>query len=257
MAEGTTGRSDLKTVEKAFQIVTLIQENNGARISEIASELEVPKSTVHRHVSTLNNHGYLVQEGEKYYVGLRFLDHGIHARNREKAYPLVREVVDELASETGDRVQFICEEQGKGIHIYNKVGEHAMQTDTRIGKQIYLHSAAAGKAILAELPDEQVSEVITKRGLPALTSRTITDETRLLEELEEVEERGVAFNDQERIEGLRSVGIPIIGTNDRLIGAVSISGTTHRMSGDRYKKEIPDHLLGITDEIRLKLEYSE
>jgi DNA-binding transcriptional ArsR family regulator len=66
----------LQVIEKAFNIINYLQEADGARVSEIASDLEMPPSTVHVHLNTLKNSGVVVQEGDIYYLSLRFLRHG-------------------------------------------------------------------------------------------------------------------------------------------------------------------------------------
>jgi DNA-binding IclR family transcriptional regulator len=250
-----TVQTSLKTIVRASTILDIIQEREGARVSEVAAELDCPRSTAYRYLTTLNQLGYLVQEGDEYRIGLRFLDRGIHGRNQIDGFFIIKESIDKLVRDTGERVQFIREEHGKGFHIYNNVGEHSVQTKTRVGKQIYLHSAAAGKAILAELPEERVSEIIHEHGLPKQTECTITDEDELFNELSEVRNKGYALSNQERIDGLRSVGVPVIGTHNQLLGAVSISGATNRLSNERFRSELPNRLLGVTDEISLKLEY--
>lgn len=247
--------NELTTLTKSFTIIDFIQNNDGARTSEISDALDMPKSTVHRHVTTLVHHGYLCTEGDMFYPGLRFLDHGVYARNRHRAYSVVKTVVDQLAKETGERVQYIVEENSRGIHLYNKVGPRSIQTETRTGKRIYLHSAAAGKAILSELPEERVKEIVDECGLPPVSDSTITTEEEIYNELGIIRERGFAFSDGERIEGLRSVGVPVIGLDEKVIGALSVSGAKNRLSGERYEKGLPERLLGAADEVRLKLKY--
>lgn len=246
----------LKTIDRASTVLDLIQERDGARVTEVASEIGCPKSTAHRYLSTLRQEGYLVQRGDEYRIGLRCLDLGVYARNQVEGLSVIQNSIDKLVSDTGERVQFIREERGKGYHIYNKVGEHSVQTNTRIGKQIYLHSAAAGKVILTELPQKKVEAIIDRHGLPQRTENTVTDKDELFSELAQIRNQGYAVNDEERIEGLRSVGVPITGTHDQLLGSISLSGATNRLSGDRFRTELPNRLLGACDEIKLKLTYN-
>ncbi|WIV68655.1 IclR family transcriptional regulator [Natrialbaceae archaeon AArc-T1-2] len=168
---------------------------------------------------------------------------------------MARPKVKELAMETNERAQFIVEEFGYGIYLHMETGDNAVETDVRIGKMASLHTTSAGKAILAHLPEEQVMRIVDRYGLSKRTENTITDPDALLEELETIRDRGYAYNDGERITGMRAVGVPITDVEDDVVGALSVSGPAHRMKGNWYEKEIPDLLLGTANELELNLTY--
>ena len=251
----STGRR-LKTVNTMMDIVETIQKLEGARVSEIANDLNFAPSTVHGYMSTLADRGYLVKEGDVYYVGLRFLNLGGHAATRKRAYKIAKEKVSQLAEVTGERAQFIIEENGRGTYIHTSVGDNAVQVDAQVGKYIYLHSSAAGKSILASHTNEYVIEIIDKWGLPPSTNSTITNQDELLNELKQISERGYAVNDHESIDGLRAIGAPVKGKDGQIVGGVSISGPSNRMKGDRFKQEIPELLLGAINELELNIKYN-
>ncbi len=249
-------RQHVKSVERAMNIVELIREMEGARVSELADELAKPKSTVHGYLSTLHDCGYLVKEKDHYHVGMKFLHLGEYARTRKPEYVMAEEKVKEIAEQTDERAQFVIEEMGQGVFVYRESGAHAVETGSGTGKRMFLHSTSAGKAILAHLPESAVHEIIDRWGLTTETSHTITDTSELFEELEEIRERGYAFNREENIEGLHAVGTVVTGSDDRVIGALSISGPTHRMKGDWMKEELPNLLLGTANELELNIAYS-
>lgn len=246
----------VKTIERMFVITDALKELDGARISEIGEYTDLANSTIHRHLNTLNDMGYVVKEGDVYQVGLGFLDIGEYVRNRKKAYQLAESKVQELAEETDERCQFVVEEHGRGVYVHVETGSHAVETNSRIGKKLYLHSTSVGKAILAHLPDQRVDEIVDEWGLPKQTENTITTREELEAELEQIRERGVAYNREGNIKGLRSVGTPVLGPSNQIIGALSISGPTHRMKGTKYEETMPDLLLGAANELELNLEYS-
>lgn len=247
----------VKTSESAFDIVELLKRLDGAHVTEVASELDMAKSTAHRHLSTLLDLEYLVKEGDEYHVGLQFLSLGEYARERKDAYRLIKPKVQQLAEETSERAQFIIEEHGRAVYIHWATGENAVHTpNSGVGKRIPLHATSAGKAILAEYDEERVRELIDRRGLDALTENTTTDEAALLEELDETRRRGYATNMEENINGIRALGAPITHMDGSVIGALSISGPVHRMKGEWFTEEIPDLLLGTTSELELNIAYS-
>lgn len=244
------------SVETMFAIVERLQELDGAGVSELASDLGFAKSTVHRHLATLEGMEYVVKKGDVYYVGLRFLDLGEYTRNRKLAYKMAGEKVSELAVETEERAQFIVEEHGKAVFIHRDTGDRAVLTDPGIGKRIPLHATAAGKAILAHLSDDELSRIIERRGLPKVTEYTITDEEALHEELENCRARGYSYNKQENLIGLHAVGVPVKDASGGVLGSLSISGPSHRLKGEWFERELPNLLLGSANELELNINYS-
>lgn len=249
-------RGEVKTTGKVFDIIETLRKRDGAGVTEIADELGFANSTAYRHLSTLESNGYLVRENGEFYLSMRFLRLGRYVRFRKTIYELAGPKVEELAAETNERAEFMVEEHGQSVFVHREAQDNAVQTDSAIGKCHPLHATAAGKSILAFLPESRVSEILQEQPLESFTDNTITDENELREELEAVRERGVSFNKQEYINGLRAVGTPVRAEDGAVIGAFSVSGPTHRLKGQWFEKDIPDLLLGIANEVELKLPFS-
>jgi DNA-binding IclR family transcriptional regulator len=254
MAKGDPPRS-VKSTRTTFRIIEALEANDGSRVTELANELGLAKSTVHQQLSALLDLGYIIKEHRVYYVGLKFLSLGEHARTRREVYQLAEPLVRELADETGERAQFFVEEHGQAIYLYATYGEHAVQADRRIGKQRYLHSSAGGKAVLAHMTDSKIGDVIDRWGLPAETENTYTTREELFDDLAVIRERGYSLNKGESISGLWSIGVPVIGSDDAPIGSFSITGPSHRMKDEISQRAIPTLLLGTANELEVKARY--
>lgn len=253
-AHNTDGTHDMvKATRTMFAIVEYIKREEGTTITEVADAIGCAKSTAHRHLSTLRELGYVVVEPDGYHVGLRFLDLGQYARRRHPGYNLAKEKVEELARQTGERAQFLVEEHKEAVYVHRAFGEHAVRTDPGIGSRIPLHATAAGKAILANLDEEEQFEIIEKTDFDPITDATITDREQLRDELEEIQDRGYSFNRQENLEGLHAVGVPLKGPDGRVTGALSVSGPSHRMRGERFMEDLPNLLLGTANELELNI----
>lgn len=109
--------------------------------------------------------------------------------------------------------------------------------------------------MLAAMSDQEVESIIKDKGLEAKTENTITDIDSLFEELEEIREKGVAFNREETNLGIRAVGASITRPNGVVLGAISVSGPAHRLSGELFNEELPKKIRGTAQEIELNLEY--
>ena len=247
----------VEAVDRSLRIIEVLRERDGAGVTEIADDLGWAKSTVHTHLRTLQENEYVVREGDEYVLGFRFLDLGEYVKYRKPAYSAVEPKIEELAERTDKRVQFITSEHGYAIYVRIAEGQHAVSTGSQLGRRrLMLHASAAGKAILAHLPEEDVEEILDRRGLPAHNENTITDRDELAEELEAVRERGFAFNYEEHIKGLRAVAAPVLSADGEVEGSVSVAGAARRMQGEWFESELPELLLGVVNEIELDLAYA-
>ena len=237
-------KNAVEAVQTSLDILEAIQNLEEAGITELANELDLTKGTVHNHISTLRYNDYIIKtENDTYQLGLRFLDVAHHAKKRIGVYDIVRQEVDKLAHESGEMALFTVEEHGIGICLYRSLGKESIETVLHVGYRSHLHHTAVGKAILANLPQENVEEIIERRGLPRLTEDTVTKPHNLYEELEQIRERGIAFNRGETIHGLSGAGAPVIAPGGNVAGAISIIGPTRRMNEDRLYGDISDMLL--------------
>lgn len=252
--ENGTGR-EVKTATTIFTIIESVQMLDGASVSELSDHVGLAKSTIHNHVKTLVKNGYLIESNGEYHLGLKFLDHAYHAKQRLRVTDAISPTIEKLAEETGELAWVVVEEHGLAINLNMAETEQAVRTADRTGLRTHLHFHAAGKAILAHLPAERVNEIFEERGLPAATERTITDQRRLEEELETIRERGYAVNDGEAVKGLRSVAAPII-VNGQVIAAITVIGPSKRLKGKKFHEKIPEAVQGAANAIELELTHS-
>lgn len=246
----------VKSVKKTFDIVRAIQDLDGASLTTLSQQMGMPQSTTHNYLKSLEEAEYLVNDDGTYRIGIRFLEHGAYARNHMKIYETAKPEVDKLAEETGELANLLIEEHGRGSYLHRARGVDAVQVEAHVGTRVSLHSTGLGKAILANLPEQRRDEILERHGLPERTPRTTTDRDELLDELEEIRDRGYAFDDEERLKGLRCVAAAIHSNSDRVLGAISVSGPTNRLQGDRFYEELPAKLLEAVNVIELNVTHS-
>lgn len=248
-------RTPVKTAERAFELVELLKNADGATLTEATEALGLPKSSVHNYLKTLEHQGYIVENDGTYEVGLRFLDLGAYARTRVPLYPIAEPGLETVAEETGELTNLLVEQDGRGTFVYRKKGENAVKIDSYNGQQIHLNTTAAGKAILANLPEGRVEQILDRHGLPAKTENTITDRDELYAELEEIRAAGFSYDREERSSGLKCVATPILHEGN-VAGAISITGPTSRMSETRIEETVKQQLRNAKNIIELNLSHS-
>lgn len=248
------GNVPIQAVGRVFEIVEQLRADGPAGVTTIAERLDLPKSTVHGYLTSMKRCGFVMSDDGKYRLGLRFLDLGNHARGYYRLYETAKPEINELVAELGERAQVMVEEDGRGVYIYQTNGENAIQTDSHIGLAVNLHTTAAGKAYLAFQPPKRRDELVDGE-LETLTEHSIADPDELREELETVRERGYALNMEEKINGMRAVGAPILDDGVST-AAISISGPTTRFNGEFFRDELPERMSRVANVIGVKTTYS-
>ncbi|MFB6184797.1 MAG: IclR family transcriptional regulator [Haloarculaceae archaeon] len=245
----------IDATKTSFEILEHLKENDGNTITGIARALNLPKSTVHNHVSTLQTCGYTINVDGEIQPSLKFLDFGQYRRRQLDISNVAKSEIDQLAADTGEQADLAVEEHGKCVYLYIAHGENAIKLNTYTGQQFYLHATGLGKAMLAYLPDEAVSRIIDRHGLPRMTDNTITDERQLRDELEEVKERGFAYNVEENTDQICCIAAPILDDSETVHGAISVSTPAQRFHSSGKEEDIKDAVLNAANIIELKLKH--
>lgn len=249
MHEGPGVKSD----RTLFAIVRVIHERGPIRLTDIASELDIAKSTVHNHLAVLQEQSFTTHTEDGFDLGLQFLNFGLESRRRQALFKFGRRKVDELAEQTGERSWCVVEEDGMAVYVYGSAGKNAVISSEVTGMRRPLHQIAAGKAILANLSTERTDEIISQHGIRAATEYTITDRAELKRELAEIRERGVAYNLQEGILGVHAIGASVLDTDGSVFGAISIAGPADRLTEAHLDSELFDLIRGATNEVAINI----
>jgi len=238
-----------------LNIVSELAGQTGLGITELAERVGVAKSTVHHHLTTLHDEGYVVTDDSQYRLGLQFFQVGERVREQIPVYQAAKAEIEEMAEETGELALLMVEEQGLGVYLDKAAGESAVDIDAPIGRFATLHNRALGKAILAHFDEGRVEAIVEEHGLAATTDQTIQNRERLFEELEQIRSDGIAINREESIEGLHGIGAPILDADDTVVGAISIAGPSKRLKADRLTEEYTEILSKARNVIELNVQH--
>lgn len=246
----------IKTTETVFDMIESLVDLDGATVADLADELDMPPSTVHDHLQSLDRLGFVVKDASGYHISARFLELGARRRKNMELYKVAKPELQRLADETGEHASVMIEENGLGVLLYTAKGDNAVQVNTYSGARSKLHMTAPGKAIMAHLPVARIEEAVTRYGLTAMTPNTITDRDELKTEFEEIREQGYAVDRQELFDGMRAVAAPLLSENGSVLGAISVYGPVNRLDNDRFENGIPHNVLQAANVIEVNLNYS-
>jgi IclR family acetate operon transcriptional repressor len=216
-------------LSKAVQVLKACHElGRGLSLGDIASHVDLPRSTVQRIVQTLMAEGFLAADGgaRSITLGPELLAMGAMATAGmvERSYPVLKE----LAQRTGETVDLAWLNRDHLVFVSQVPGMHRLQAVSAVGDTFPLHCTANGKAALALLPDEAVN-VFLLRKLPALTPNTITAVSTLRKEIARIRKSGVAYDREEHTLGISAIGMAL-QDKARQIYAVSIPVPSVRFS---------------------------
>lgn len=248
----TDGRT-VATTETSFRIIEALKRRDGAGVTELATELDIAKGTVYKHLNTLRGLDYVLKDGDTYCLSVGFLGLGVAARARLPIHDVAEEPIRKLAETTGETASLMIPEHGYGVYAMRIVPEGAPDPLVNEGDRVPLHATAGGKAILAELPETEVEHIFDVRGLGRETEATVTDRDALRAELQMIHDRRSAYDREELAEGLHCVAAPIVDEDGRAIGAVTISGTAERFGENVFGSDITSFMGSTADSIQNRL----
>jgi len=236
------------TTQQAIAVLDTIKQANGANISDLMGEFEISRSTLYTHLNTLIDAGLIVRENGQYWIGMRFKEFSVAATNRKPSYQIVISEIKQLEDGIDAEIEFLVEEAGRINVVYHS------ESVSHYRIRLHAHNTAAGKAILAGTPRQQVQEILDHHGLPKQTRNTITDREKLLEELETVSDRGYAYNYSECFDGYHGIGATVEGIDGSILGAVTIGGPVYHIPEEQLKNELVDTLVETVNEIEESIE---
>lgn len=227
----------VRSLERAFELLEHLTDAGGElALSELTEKAGLPMPTVYRLVQTMVARGYVRQEpSRRYSLGPRLIRLGEGASRLlgSWARPALADLVDRL----GETANMAVLEGDEVVYVAQVPSRHSMRMFTEVGRRVLPHCTGVGKALLAQLPEEDVRALLARTGMPARTPRTFTDPDALMAELAVVRERGYALDDEEQELGVRCVAVPLSGVHT--LAAFSVSGPSGRMTPETVEAVVP------------------
>jgi DNA-binding IclR family transcriptional regulator len=253
MAEYTESKSgqgepSIQSVDRAIQILRCFLGDSQLTLTEICNAVGLHKSTGFNIISTLKNNGLLDKDEEsgKYRLGTELYRLAASANQniRSISVPHIRQI----CAETGETVELVIPDDTHITYIEMQESSQWLKIGSAVGKRIPMYCAAAGKAILANMPSEQASSILDRSKLEPLTPTTRISKDALMEEFKEIRQLGYAVNMGELDNGLIAVAAVIVNRRGDPVGSISCSIPTVRCS-DKRIEQIGQLLKKHTDDI--------
>ncbi|MFG1702390.1 IclR family transcriptional regulator [Nonomuraea sp. M3C6] len=238
----------VQSVDRAIAILEILAREGATRVTDLAVELDVHKSTAFRLLAALEQGGLVEQSGDRgrYRLGFGVVRLAGAATAQLDLSRESRPVCLRLAQAVGETVNIAVPQDGDTVNISQVRGPAAISGHNWVGQRTPSHATSSGKVLLA------FGALRLPAGLERYTPRTITSEAGL--ELGEIRERGWAATVEELEVGLNAVAAPIRGSDGSVVAAVSASGPSYRLTPDRLP-EVGELLVEGAREISQRIGY--
>lgn len=227
----------VQSVERVFELLELITDSgDDVTLSALSASTDLPLPTIHRLLRTLVVLGYARQlSNRRYALGPRLIRLGDGANKQFGA--LARPQLQSLVDRLGESANMAVLNSDMIVYIAQVPSLHSMRMFTEVGRRAHLHDTGAGKAILAELPEERVRAIAARTGLPTPTEHSIGNVDDLLAEITRIKARGYSVDDGEQEIGVRCYAMAIPDAPTPM--AISVSGPVARVDDSFAERAIP------------------
>jgi DNA-binding IclR family transcriptional regulator len=228
--------SSVKTIDRLVDILDYIaQGHTSLTLAELSAYLNMPKSTLHRFLVSLEAHGIMRRDAsdKKWRLGYHLVVWGGAAAESTTLREVARPFMAGLVASSGETA-ILTVYQDHAVHCIDMCEtSHPVRLKMEIGAQRAAHAGASSKVLIAYLPDEEVLAIVKDKGLPKLCTHTITNMAELETELANIRERGYADSLEETDPGAWGVATPIYDWRGRVVAAIGLAGPTQRYNQER------------------------
>ena len=238
---GTRNTSRVKAVDRLVNVLdSFTLEEPTWSLAELSTRLDVPKSTLHRYLASLQSHGILRREpgDRRWRLGYRLVIWGSLAAESTGLRHVAGPIMQDLLAAMGETVILTVYDDREVVCIEKVETSHSVRMALSVGMRRLPHAGASSKILMAYLPEEEVQAIIQERGLPKLCTNTITDPDELAQELARIRERGFAQSYEETDRDAWGVATPIRDWRGEVLAAIGIAGPSSRFSDELSQRYV-------------------
>lgn len=202
-------------------------------LRELAARTGLPKATVHRLAGSLVACGFMEHGSDgRYALGLRLSELGALVRSDLDVVSVCSPAVDALAAATGETV-LLAEADWDTLEltvVASRISPETLSVVPITGQRQTIPPGAPSKALLLGVPPEELDTVLERLSLPALTSKSHTDREQLASEIAAARSVGFAVAEDEYLDGVSGVAVPVMFESGRPRAAIAVVGPSARIS---------------------------
>ncbi|MCK5826298.1 MAG: IclR family transcriptional regulator [Desulfuromusa sp.] len=226
-------------------------------VTELSKRLKLHKNNVFRLLATLESRGYIEQNKatENYRLGLKALELGQTFIKQMGLLRQAKPILEQIVEESNETAYVAIYKENYVVYLDVVETNLTVRVVSRVGSRLPAYCTASGKVHMAYMTEEELDASLQDVKLVPHTSTTIISPEDINAEMAKVREQGYAFDDEELDLGVRCIAAPIRDYTRRIVGALSISGPTMRISNARTESELVPLVLKASTELSTRLGY--
>ncbi len=250
-------------IQSVYHALDLLEQFQGDTdelgVTELSNRLKLHKNNVFRLLATLESRNYIEQNKvtENYRLGLKTLELGQTFIKQMGLLRQSRPILERLVKECNETAYVAILKDFQIVYLDVVETDMTVRVVPRVGTQLPAYCTAAGKAQIAYMADEELENYLPAKELKRFTPNTIADRSELKKQLKQITELGYSIDDEELDMGVRCIGAPIRDYTRRIVGAVSISGPSMRLTKERMEKELIPMVQKAAADISARLGYNK
>lgn len=242
-----------KSFTKGLRLLEALAKSDKPRgVAELARELDMTKSNVHRLLTTLVTQSFAERDADEgtYRAGIKIWELGALVAHRLDVREIAAPFLVELKDKTGETAHLSILDGHHMIYIDRVETDQYVRTYGRIGARAPTHCTGTGKVMLAHASADIVAAAL--KDLQRYTPSTITSVAAMKAELLRVREAGFAVTKAEWRNGVWSIAAPIFGPTGAVVAGIGISGPADRIR-PRLTKEFRPAVIATAARVSEKL----
>lgn len=221
-----TGFKRVPALEKCFNLLDLLSKSDhNFGISEIANALDYHKGTVYNMAYTLTELGILEQTSEnKFRLGTRLFSLATAAGNNSELIRTVHPYLEEVHQKLNLSAYLGVLIRDRVVTVDKVDSPIHLKVSSEIGMATHILAGAVGKIILSKMSDQDIEKILSKHELNRYTPYSVVDKRNFLRLIKKARQDGYAYSDQEYIEGIRALAVPLNNYKKNLMTAIYVLG---------------------------------
>ncbi|WP_347254627.1 IclR family transcriptional regulator [Leminorella grimontii] len=220
-------KSKVPALSRAIDILDFVAENGHCTITDVATSLMLPKSSLYLMIDELKRLRLLAQSDDgSLRLGLKLMELGSRSVEQLDLRKIAKDHLTRLMLDTGLVCHLGILDGDDPIYLLKIDSQSTIQVRSWEGKRVSLYSSALGKCLLAWAGPQRQKELMSAIDFKVMTPYTLSCEEELVRELTLIRQRGWSFDNQEDLLNIQCISAPVFDSSHRLVAAISAVGTT-------------------------------
>ncbi|MFY9730637.1 MAG: IclR family transcriptional regulator C-terminal domain-containing protein [Candidatus Acidiferrales bacterium] len=230
------------------------QRRHHLTISQVSTTTGLSRAAVRRCLYTLAKLGFAGSDDNRhFFLRPRILALGHSYISSMPLATAAQPVLEHISHLLHESCSIATLDGVEIVYIARANVTRIMSIDLGVGSRLPAFCTSMGRAILANLPPEELESVLARVEFKRYTERTITNPAKLTQALRQIRRDGYSIIDQELEHGLRSMAVPIQNPSGKVVAALNIGAHAQRVSIQEMQTKFLPHLRAAAQELCLLL----